>query len=195
LLFITKGPYWAIGSLQRPAGDEDGRAPSAPAVQHHAVAAGGVGQDGHALAPHGWFGRCRQVAAVDVDKGVVVGGQRLLEGGAGLQVQVQVQRLGGLALHGACTPWRWPAITRTVTPGPCHSGISALGDVAVPGLAHLVARRQVQPELEAFHAAVFLLGHLAVDDAAAGGHPLHAAGHQQAFVAGAVAVAHAALSM
>jgi hypothetical protein len=31
-----------------------------------------------------------------------------------------------------------------------------------------------------------------VDDAAAGGHPLHAAVFQQAFVAGAVAVAHAA---
>jgi hypothetical protein len=38
----------------------------------------------------------------------------------------------------------------------------------------------------------FLLRHLRVDHAAAGGHPLHAAVLQQALVAGAVAVAHAA---
>mmetsp|Transcript_5844 Transcript_5844/g.22885 ORF Transcript_5844/g.22885 Transcript_5844/m.22885 type:complete len:339 (+) Transcript_5844:3134-4150(+) len=67
------------------------------------------------------------------------------------------------------------------------------GDVAVPGLAHLVAGGQVEPELEAGHAACVLLGGLAVDHAAASGHPLHAAVADQAFMAGRVAVAHAAV--
>ena len=52
---------------------------------------------------------------------------------------------------------------------------------------------EVDPELEAGHAAFLLLGHLGVDDAAPGGHPLHAAGLEQADVADAVAVPHAAL--
>ena len=43
------------------------------------------------------------------------------------------------------------------------------------------------------HHACFLLGHLDVEEAAAGAHPLHAAGLQQADVADALAVAHAAL--
>ena len=43
------------------------------------------------------------------------------------------------------------------------------------------------------HPAFLLLRHLRVDDAAAGGHPLDAAGLEQADVADAVAVAHAPL--
>src|SRR5208283_6173203 len=48
-------------------------------------------------------------------------------------------------------------------------------DVAVPGRLHLLDRRQVDPKLEAPHPAPLLLRHLRVDDAAAGGHPLHPA--------------------
>src|SRR5690606_33912608 len=58
---------------------------------------------------------------------------------------------------------------------------------------HLVLRRQVHPKLEAAHAALLLLGHLRMHQAAAGGHPLHAAGDQQALVAAVVLVAHAAV--
>src|SRR6185437_1458712 len=65
-------------------------------------------------------------------------------------------------------------------------------DVAVGGRLHLVARREVDPELESGHPTAFLLGHLGVDDAAPGGHPLDAARLQQADVADAVVVAHAA---
>ena len=65
-------------------------------------------------------------------------------------------------------------------------------DVAVPRGAHLVLGRQVEPQLEPFHAAVFLFGELGVHDAAPGGHPLHAAVREQSFVAGAVAMTHAA---
>ena len=64
-------------------------------------------------------------------------------------------------------------------------------DVAVLGRRHLVLGGEVDPELEAGHAARLLLGHFGVDDAAPGGHPLHAAGLEQADVADAVAVAHA----
>ena len=61
------------------------------------------------------------------------------------------------------------------------------------GRCHLVGCGEVDPELEARHAAFLLLGHLGMDDAAPGGHPLHAAGLEQADVADAVAMAHAAL--
>jgi hypothetical protein len=64
-------------------------------------------------------------------------------------------------------------------------------EVAVPGRLHLAGGRQVEPELKAFHQALFLLGQFGVDHAAARGHPLHAAVFEQALVAGAVAVAHA----
>src|SRR3546814_18673176 len=47
--------------------------------------------------------------------------------------------------------------------------------------------------LEAAHAAFLLLGHLRVHQAAAGGHPLHAAGDKQALVAVVVLVAHSAV--
>ena len=67
------------------------------------------------------------------------------------------------------------------------------GDVAVGRRLHLVLGGEVDPELEARHAARLLLRHLRMDDAAAGGHPLHAARLEQADVADAVAVAHAAL--
>ncbi len=64
-------------------------------------------------------------------------------------------------------------------------------EVAIAGLAKLVLARQVQPDLEAAHGALFLLRHLAVDHPARGGHPLHATGLQQADVAHVVFVAHA----
>ena len=86
-----------------------------------------------------------------------------------------------------------PAITRTLTPSAVtYTGNIGAGDVAIPGGDHLAPRGQVQPELEAFHDAVLLLRHLGMDHAAAGGHPLHAAVLQQPFMAGAVAMAHAA---
>jgi hypothetical protein len=63
--------------------------------------------------------------------------------------------------------------------------------VAVVGIAELVFGRQVEPQLEAAHHAFLLLGHLAVNDAARSGHPLHAATLQQAGIAQVVFVAHA----
>ena len=50
------------------------------------------------------------------------------------------------------------------------------GQAAVAGRHHLQGGREVGPELEAVHGAVGVaLGHLLVDDAGAGRHPLHVA--------------------
>ena len=187
-----EGPVLGDGFAQRSAGDQDGARAFGASLQDNRIAARRVGQDRHALAPHQRIGN-RQLAAVDMHEGVVRRRQRLLEAGAGLEVHVQIEHGRGLALHGT-------GHAMAAAGDHANDGAVALPlrhfvgrDVAVPGLAHLVARRQVEPELEALHRAVFLFGHFAVDDAAAGGHPLHAAGHQQADVADAVAVAHAAL--
>ena len=48
-------------------------------------------------------------------------------------------------------------------------------NVAIARGLHLLFRRQVDPELKSAHAAFFLLRHFRMNDAAAGGHPLHAA--------------------
>src|SRR5207302_5664164 len=66
-------------------------------------------------------------------------------------------------------------------------------DVAVAGRLHLLPPRQVDPQLEAAHAAAILLGHLRVDDAAPGRHPLHPAAGELAAVAEVVLVAHVAV--
>ena len=72
--------------------------------------------------------------------------------------------------------------------------VGDFGDVG--GLHFLIARvghlqrgGKIGPELEAVHAAGRIaLGHFLMDDAAAGGHPLHVAGGDGAVVAHAVAV-------
>ena len=91
-------------------------------------------------------------------------------------------------------PLTCPAITLAMTPA---AGV-AVGMRSGPnswyfGARHLLARRQVQPQLEAAHAALLLLGHLRVHEAASRGHPLHAAGHEHALVAVVVAVTHATI--
>ena len=113
---------------------------------------------------------------------------------AGGQREVENDRLGRRPRHGAVEPWLSPAITRTVHAIRRGDDRHARGrDVAVLRRRHLVLRGEVDPELEAGHAAFLLLRHLRMDDAAPGGHPLHAARLEQADVADAVAMAHAAL--
>ncbi len=72
-------------------------------------------------------------------------------------------------------------------------GDFAAVDVAVLGVLHLEPRREIDPELKAVQQSLGLLRHLRVNDAAAGGHPLRAAGDDLAAVAHVVLVAHAAL--
>ncbi|MNT06635.1 hypothetical protein D3C72_1413120 [compost metagenome] len=121
------------------------------------------------------------------------GRQRLRKGLAGRQVHVQVDRLGhrpcdraGHAVRGARQHAHRGAVVQRHRRNLCRR------QVPVPRRGHLVRGRQVQPQLEAFHAAVFLLGHFRVDHACACHHPLRAAVLQQPLVAGAVAMAHAA---
>src|SRR3546814_14248814 len=52
---------------------------------------------------------------------------------------------------------------------------------------------QIQPKLETFHPAFFLLRQLGMHQAATCRHPLHAAILQQAFVAAAVTMTHTAI--
>ena len=94
----------------------------------------------------------------------------------------------------ARSPWSptLPAMTWTLTP-PGSAGPRYLRRIEflVARRSHLVGGRQVDPELEAPHQAVFLFRHFGMDDAAAGGHPLHAARPEQALMAFVVAMAHA----
>ncbi|MNN23309.1 hypothetical protein D3C81_1367020 [compost metagenome] len=121
------------------------------------------------------------------------GRQRLRERLSGRQVHVEIERLGYRARHraGHAVAGAGQYANRAAMVQ-CHRRNLGRGHVAVPRRGHLVRGRQVQPELEAFHAAVFLLGHFRVHHAGAGHHPLGAAVLQQPFVAGAVAMAHAA---
>ena len=64
-------------------------------------------------------------------------------------------------------------------------------NVLVARRHHLQPRRQVRPQLEAVHAAALVaLRHFLVQDAAAGGHPLHVARPHAAAIAQAVAMLH-----
>jgi hypothetical protein len=95
VVFITKGPYWAIGSLQRPAGDQDRARAFGAGLQHHAVAAG-------VLARMAMRWRRTAVRCPRSDRR---GRRRQRRCGRraaaarsvapGFEVQVQVQRLGG----------------------------------------------------------------------------------------------------
>src|ERR1700687_4364108 len=70
-----------------------------------------------------------------------------------------------------------------------YFGNLAARDAAVARRRHFIRRRQVRPQLEPVHRpARIALGHLLVDDAAAGGHPLHIVRGDRAAVAEAVAV-------
>src|SRR3972149_6838722 len=56
-------------------------------------------------------------------------------------------------------------------------------DIAVAGLHHLVACRQISPELKSTHQATGItLGHLLMYDPAAGSHPLQVTGGYDALV-------------
>ncbi len=107
----------------------------------------------------------------------------------GGQLNVHVDRVGGDAHHGS-------ELAIQLAGDQAHGGaILALqdgdlpgGDLLVGGTGHLQVGGQVDPQLETLHLAVDAFGHLLVQDAAAGGHPLHVARTDDAGVAEAVAV-------
>ncbi len=67
------------------------------------------------------------------------------------------------------------------------------GYIPVVRRLHLFSRRQIEPQLKAAQAALGLLRHLRMNDAARGGHPLHIAGPEIAAVSEMVLVAHVAI--
>ncbi len=134
------------------------------------------------------------VLAVEyVGKSRVAVRQRNGDRRARLHGDIQVDRLGdhfghgtGHAIELAGNHLHFDAVDRT------HHRDVLGADVLVARRNHLVLGRQVHPQLEAPHQAVFLLGHFRMEDAAAGGHPLHAARHQVATVAVVVVMLHMA---
>ena len=106
-------------------------------------------------------------------------------------MHIQIQRLGDLARdctgHAVAAPGddsHGDAVWRDIF------GDGGAGEITIPRCAHLVRCGQVEPELKTFHHTLDLFGQFGVDHAAPGAHPLHPAVFQQAFVSGAVAVAH-----
>ena len=103
---------------------------------------------------------------------------------------VDVDGIGGDAVDRA-------SLAPEISADDADVGAVVVGDFGnFGGLHFLIARRghflrrgKIGPELEAVHAASRIaLGHFLVNDAAAGGHPLHVAGGDGAVVAHAVAV-------
>ncbi len=74
-----------------------------------------------------------------------------------------------------------------------HPRDLARGNVAIAGRLHFFLRWKIEPQLEPAHAALALLRHLGVDDAARRRHPLHVAGAEIPAVAQMILVAHVAV--
>src|SRR5215472_8471723 len=105
---------------------------------------------------------------------------------------IQIDGIGGDAIHRPGLSPETPAD---------HTDVSAVivddfGNVGsfhflVARRCHLERRGKVGPQLESVHAAgLVALGHLLMDDAAAGGHPLHVTRGDYAAISHAVAVLH-----
>src|SRR5579862_1152633 len=114
------------------------------------------------------------------------------EAGPSLECHVQVRRVGrrlrdragGLANPSGDDSHRY------AVGGCCRRDV--LGpEFLILGRRHLLARRQVQPELEAAHPTLVLLGHLRMHEPASRGHPLDASGREHPLIAVVIAVAHA----
>src|SRR5258705_5294822 len=131
----------------------------------------------------------------DVGEDGVARLDRLGEGFSGRERHVEKERLGDDLAHRALSSLRLPRDdAHRGSAGGFDQRDLALLHLAVARLHHLAARRQVRPELKAPHLSLAVaLGHLLVDDAASGGHPLHVAGRDQAAVSQAVAVLHVAV--
>ena len=82
-------------------------------------------------------------------------------------------------------------MTLSWAPARDSSGICSLVVLLVGRRRHLVCGRQIDPQLKALQQTVLLFRHLRMHDSPARGHPLNAAGFDDAFVAGVIAVAHA----
>ncbi len=125
-------------------------------------------------------------------------GERLLDGGPGVQAPVLVDDRGARVDHGPDAE-RLPrddADARAPVAGR-RLGDTGHRHLLVARRHHLVAGGQVHPDLEPVHAAAPLADlrgrHLGVHDAPARGHPLHVAGADRALVSRGILVLELAL--
>src|SRR5207244_1287759 len=97
--------------------------------------------------------------------------------------------------------WLLTSYTAELATDDAHARAVVVGDlgygvrrnVLVTRGGHLQRGREVGPELEAVHTPLGItLGHLLVQDATTGGHPLHVTGSHLALVDQAIAVLHGA---
>src|SRR4029077_6999463 len=166
--------------------------------QHQRAVAGLLADDGLADA-FGLFGeypeRLRRGAEISrpletVGEGVPLQLDRKRLAQAWRHPDVEIARVRGDAFDRA-------ALAPEIAANHAHAGAVVIDhlrnfrrlDVLVARCRHFQRRRQVGPELEAVHAALRIaLRHFLVQDAAAGGHPLHVARAEIAAIAQAVAV-------
>src|SRR5262249_16538359 len=109
---------------------------------------------------------------------------------AGCNRNVQVSWISGYSVH---RPTLAPELTAN-NANACAVVISDLGNcsrrnVLIARIGQLQRRRQIRPQLEAMHAALWIaLGHFLMQDAATSGHPLHVACGHLSLVSEAIAV-------
>jgi len=120
--------------------------------------------------------------------------QRQCDRGSGIELDIEVNRLGGRLLDHALDLAQLASDHFHLHPGRRRYHGYLLGGIfLITRRTHLVACRQVEPQLEAAHQPFHLLGHFRMHDAAPGTHPLHAARAKQPLVTVIVTVAHAAI--
>ena len=128
----------------------------------------------------------------DIGKGGMAGRDGMMKFGAGGDGDIEIFRVGDDildrpdgAVNLTADDFDFDALIKRD-----FGNLMAL-NVSIAGGHHLVGSGEVGPELKAVHAApVIALGHFLVNDAAAGGHPLHVPWGDHSFVAQAVAMFH-----
>ena len=149
-------------------------------LEQDAAGRGGIGEAGGALE--------------DIGEGRAAGVDPEAAPAHGRHGDVEILRLGGDAVDRALAAPEGPH--DHLHPGAVivdHLGDVGAAHVLIARPGHLEVGRQVRPELEAVHlAARVARGHLLVQDARAGRHPLHIPRPERAAVAEAVAMLDAA---
>ena len=192
---MTNGPQRAIGS----------RSGRAAASRNRPPCGTGGGLDQVALAEDHQRGRARaglpgpeaDLALIDVREHRVAQRHRLPERRAGGQGDVHELRRDGQSLDGADEP---SVAALAGDHADARAGVDlGLGQpigaqLAILRPAHLVARRQVEPQLQPGDAFGAHLRHLLVQDAAARAHPLDVAGPDRPAVPERIAVGDLAVA-
>ena len=178
---MTMGPRQATGSPERPPRHQQETDRFLARGHHHLIS---VAKKDRVLPAHRRRAPFAELAAAfdHVGEDGVPPSHRVRQ--AGEPAGIEISRYSGsvmMSCTGPMTPSTEPQMTRATAPPPRSTkrDLAAL-HLLVAGIHHLVARRQVGPQLEAPQqrrddlppAGGSLARHLLVDDAAAGRHPL-----------------------